>query len=267
MFIVKVPGINSLGKTEGCERTGNAILENLKEIHSNEQGKPVDFDLLDFEEIHIDNNNLELTNKLIYENSADIFGTKPKTVFLGGDHSISYSIISAFLDNCRNSRKRPCLILFDAHADCLKTSDKFPSHREWLRRLVERGFPSGNVLIVGARNISRDETEFLKKNKIKIIGINQILEDIDDTCDIIMEFSDGKDLYVSIDIDVVDPAFAPSTGYPETGGLTSRQLLYLIQRINKIKNLKGLDIVEINEKKDKDRISVKLGAKILAELI
>jgi agmatinase len=138
---------------------------------------------------------------------------------------------------------------------------------EWLRRLIEKGFPSGNVLIVGARNIKRDETEFLKKNNIKIIGINQILEDIDDTCDIIMEFSDGKELYVSIDIDVVDPVFAPSTGYPETGGLTSRQLLYLIQRINKIKNLKGLDIVEINEGKDKDRISVKLGAKILAELI
>jgi agmatinase len=82
-----------------------------------------------------------------------------------------------------------------------------------------------------------------------------------------MEFSSGKELYVSIDIDVIDPAFAPSTGYPETGGLTSRQFLYLIQRIKKIKTLRAVDLVEINEKKDKDKITVKLGAKILAELI
>jgi arginase family enzyme len=84
-----------------------------------------------------------------------------------------------------------------------------------------------------------------------------------------MEFSNGKELYVSIDIDVIDPAFAPSTGYPEVGGLTSRQFIYLIQRINKIKNLRAIDLVEINEKQDKqnNNLTINLGAKILAELI
>ena len=104
-------------------------------------------------------------------------------------------------------------------------------------------------------------------DKIRIITINQLIEDLQDTCEIIMEFSNNKELYVSIDIDVIDPGFAPATGYKEPGGLTSRQFIYLIQRINKIKNLRAIDIVEINPEKDIDGMTVKLGAKILGELI
>jgi len=266
MFIVKVPGINGLGKTEGCQRAGNAILESLKEIHSNEQGNAIDTNILDLEEIHLNNSNLELTNKLIYENSLETFETKPKVIFLGGDHSISYSIGKAFLDNCKKQKKKPCMIVFDAHADCMEPL-KEPTHEEWLRALIESGFPSENVLLVGARNIEKSENKFIKENKIKTISMSALTEDLSDMCEIIMEFSNGKELYVSIDIDVIDPAFAPATGYLESGGLTSRQFLYLIQRIRKIKTLRAVDIVEINEKKDKDKITIKLGAKILAELI
>jgi agmatinase len=266
MFIVKVPGINGLGKTKGCEKVGNAILDSLKEISSNEQGRVINFDELDLEEIHLDNSNLEITEKLIYENSLEIFEEKPKTIFLGGDHSISYSIGKAFLDYCKINKKEPCLIVFDAHADCMPCM-KNPTHEEWLRALIEYGFPCKNILLVGARNFDKEEIEFIKKNKIRTISMNQLQEDLDDTCDIIMEFSHGKELYLSIDIDVIDPVFAPATGYPEAGGLTNREFLYLIQRINKIKNLIAVDIVEINPEKDKIGVTVKLGAKILSELL
>lgn len=277
MFIVKVPGINGEGKTKGCERAGNAILEALKGIHSNEQGNIIDTNLLDLEEIHLDNSNLELTNKLIYENSLETFEEKPRVIFLGGDHSISYSIVKAFLKNCKDEKKKPCLIIFDSHADCQQmgseqvqasSSDK-PRTKEWLRKLIEDEFPSENVLIVGARNIHQDEIKFIKENKIKMISMNSLTEDLQDTCDTIMEFSNGKELYVSIDIDVIDPVFAPSTGYPEIGGLTSRQFIYLIQRIKKIKTLRAVDIVEINEKEDRkrDNLTIKLGAKILSEFL
>ena len=69
MLIVKVPGINGLGKTKGCENSGNAIINELKEIYTNEEGKIVNVDLLDLEEIHLDNSNVELSNNLIYKNS------------------------------------------------------------------------------------------------------------------------------------------------------------------------------------------------------
>ncbi len=271
MFIVKVPGINGLGKTNGCEKAGNAILKCLKEeIYSNEAGNSINVERLDVEEIHLDNTNLKLANELIYKNSFKIYETKPKTVFLGGDHSISYSTTCAFLDYCENSGKESCLIVFDAHPDCMpvtKGSERYPNHEEWLRALIEQGFSAKNILLVGIRNSDDEENKFLKEKNIRRINMNSFLLDIEDICDIIMEFSNGKELYVSIDIDVIDPAFAPATGYPEPGGLTSRQFLYLIQRINMIKNLRALDIVEINPEKDSDGRTVKLATKVLAELL
>jgi len=268
MFIVKVPGINGLGKTKGCERAGDVILKELKNIHSNEKGMPIDVSLLDLEEIHLDNFNLELSNKLIYKNSLETFENKNKVIFLGGDHSISYPTTKAFLDFCNKENKNPCLIIFDAHADLMKPM-KEPTHEEWLRKLIEEGFPKENILLVGVRNMWKDEIKFVKEKGIQQIPINSIIEDIDNIADTIMEFSNNKEVYVSIDIDVIDPAFAPATGYPEVGGLTSRQFLYLIQRINKMKNLRAVDIVEINSENDKEfgMITTKLGAKILAELI
>jgi len=273
MFIVKVPGINGLGKTKGCEKAGNAVLESLKEIYGNEQGKPIDVRLLDLEEIHLDNSDLEKANNLIFKNAMEVFETQTKTFFLGGDHSVSYSLGKAFLDHCRSSGKEPCLIIFDAHPDCMPSvpgspkGSEIPTHEEWLRALIEQGFPAENILLVGVRNADTQETEFLSRNKIRFIGMNQLLEDLRDTCDVIMEFSSQKELYLSLDIDALDPAFAPATGYAEPGGLTSRQFLYLIQRLNKIKNLRAVDLVEINPEKTGAEMTVKLGAKILSEFL
>lgn len=104
-FVVKVLGINGLGKTKGCEKAGNEILKELRNVHSNEQGKIVDVDKLDLEEIHVDNSNIEGANKLIYKNAFETFEEKPRVVFLGGDHSISYSLTRAFFDYCKSQGK------------------------------------------------------------------------------------------------------------------------------------------------------------------
>ena len=68
MIIVKVPGINGLGKTKGCENAGNEILKSLKKIYTNESGKIINLKNLELEEIHLDSGDIELSNKLIYEN-------------------------------------------------------------------------------------------------------------------------------------------------------------------------------------------------------
>ncbi len=268
MLIVKVPGINGLGKTNGCERAGDAIINALHDIHMNEQGKEIDVKKLDLEEIHLDNKNLELSNKLIYKNAFECFEDYPKVIFLGGDHSISYSLTRAFLDYCETNNKTPCLIVFDAHADLMPSMSE-PTHEEWLRRLIEEGFPTENILLIGSRNFHKTEKKFIEENKIKVISMSSLLEDLQGVADSITEFANKKELYVSIDIDVVDPSMAPSTGYIEPGGLSVRQFLYILQRINKIKSLHGLDIVEINEMKDKEKdlMTIKLGAKIVAEVV
>jgi arginase family enzyme len=269
-FIVKVPGINGLGHTKGCRNAGNEILAKLKEIYSNESGKIIEVEKLELEEIHVNNDDPEEANKLIYKNALDCFEEKEKTIFLGGDHSISFSLGEAFLDYCQKNGKEPCLIVFDAHPDLMPSADKkIPTHEEWLRQLIEEGFPKENILLVGVRNSDEKELNFIKENKIKRVAINSVLEDIDNIADTLMEFANGKETYVSVDIDVLDPVFAPGTYYCEPGGLTSRQLIYILQRINKVKNLKALDIVEINLEKDKqfNNLTSKVGAKILSELI
>ena len=266
MFIVKIPAVNG-ENTRGCERAGNAILKYLKKIHSSEKGVLIETDNLDLEEIHTDNSDIKLTGKLIYENSAEIFEEKPRTIFLGGDHSITYHTGRAFLDYCKKQKKEPCLIVFDSHADSVPSHKQEPANREWLGKLVENGFPSKDILIVGARNISREEIIFLKKNNIKNIDMNQLLNDLDETCDFIMEFANGKELYLSIDIGVADPVFAPASEYPEAGGVSSRQLIYLVQRIIKVKTLRAADITGINPERDKEELTIGLGAKILAEMI
>src|SRR5271169_6761196 len=111
MFVVKVPGLNGLGITKGCEKAGNAILKSLNEIYSNEENKPINTKLLDLEEIHLDNSNLEITNKLIYKNSLEIFQKKSRTIFIGGDHSITYSLTKSFFEYTKKEKKKPYLII------------------------------------------------------------------------------------------------------------------------------------------------------------
>jgi len=266
MFVVKVPGINGNGKTDGCKIAGIEILKSFNEISSNEQGREIGTKFLDLEEIHLDSSNLEFSNKLIYKNAFKIFEDKPKVVFFGGDHSVSFSLVRAFFDYCKMNDKEPCLIVLDASPNLKKKEEKFPKNNQWLRSLIESGFSVENILLVGVRDFEPEEISFIKENKIKMVPMNQIFESISDATDAITEFSNGRELYVSLDVSVVDPVFAPiSDG--KIGGLNPRELVYLIQRLNKIKNLRAVDIVEVNVEKDLQRMGVKLGAKILSELV
>jgi agmatinase len=140
---------------------------------------------------------------------------------------------------------------------------KIPTHEEWLRGLIESGFPVKNILLVGARNIDKKEKEFLDEHNIRKMSVEELMFDLEHKCDAIMEFGHGKKVYVSIDIDVVDPAYAPGTGYPEPGGLSSRELLYIVKRLAKMKNLKAVDLVEINPDKDVEEKTIRLGRKVV----
>ena len=267
MFIVNVPLIDARRDLKKGDDVGKKILEELGHFSANESGIPIVKELLDLEEISFNDLDLDRSFACIYKNSLEVFEAKPKTIFLGESHSISYPILKAFFEHCSELDKEPCLIIFDAHTDCFDFEKKDISPKNWLRMLIESDFPSENIFIVSARNFSSSELLFLRKNNVKVMGMNQIFEDIYDSCDILMEFSQGKELYVSIDIGCIDSVFAPAVDYPEPGGLTSRQLIYMLQRIKKVKNLKGLDIVGINPQKQGNELTIKLGAKILSELI
>ena len=185
-------------------------------------------------------------------------------ILVGGDHSMTYSAFKAFSKKHAN----PGFLVFDAHLDC-ENDFSPPTHEDYLRVLIEENhLKKENVVVVGLRNIHSNELEFSKKNKLKTFSISEIYQEgRHEIADSFMSVARKFDaLYVSVDIDVLDPAFAPGTGYTEPGGLTTRELIYFIQRLKNLKNIQMWDLVEVNPEKDVNNLTVMVAAKLIVEM-
>lgn len=245
MKIIKVESdLGSLGRNK-TKNAPDKVIENLRDYTK-------DFEVDSVDVVH---SNIDETDERISKTEGDIF--------IGGDHTITYSCFKNFSKKYKN----PGLLVFDAHADCM---DNFKiTHEDWLNVLVEEGFVKPeNVILVGLRRIEKSELEFLKEKRIRYFSMDKIFGKHEDVCDTVMENLRNCDgLYVSIDIDVIDPAFAPGTGMLEPGGFFSEEMFYFIRRLKLLKNLRRVDLVEINPEKDFNEMTVRLGARILYEFI
>jgi len=263
MEIIKVAFVNGVGKTNGCKKAPREMLKILKQGGSSQDGKIINYKKLNINEIKIKTDSQKKINEKIFEESFLQFKRNKKTIFLGGDHSITYHVAKAF----NKTEKNPLLIVIDAHADCVKVNRE-PVNGEWLCKLIESGFSGAKVIIFSARNMWKEELEFIKKHKIKWITMRDIRENFEETIkSILTRVKKSSGFYISVDIDAVDPGFSPGVTYPEPGGITSNQLIQIVQELKSLRNFKGADIVEINPDKDINNITVKLGAKILIEMI
>ena len=176
---------------------------------------------------------------------------------LGGEHLITYGTYMSFPKNTG-------YVVFDAHYDLRdEYADIKLSHASYLRRIVEeRG--ADNILHVGARAFVKEEFAFLKEHNIKTITDKeirqgkgpQLLKD---------HVSSFDTLYTSLDLDVLDPAFAPGVGNPEAAGITSRELFDMIYSFEN-KKVTGVDIVELNPSYD-NGATASLAAKVMSTLI
>jgi agmatinase len=178
-------------------------------------------------------------------------------IILGGEHLITLGSFSCF-------SKDTGYVVFDAHYDLRdQYADIKLSHAAYLRRLVEkRG--SENIVHVGARAFVKEELAFLKEHNITTVSDKEIrngdgtklLKDITSTFD---------SLYVSIDLDVLDPAFAPGIGNPEAVGISSRELYDLITTLQN-KKIVAADIVELNPTYDNGS-TASMAAKMMSTII
>ena len=241
MKIVKVSSsLGGMGHSNGSEKAPELIISELRQFNSN----------FDVSSVKVDGN---LDN--LYKNLEQVEGD----IFIGGDHGITYGLCNGF----------DGLLIFDAHPDC-EIYTNTATHEDFLRKLIEDGrIKKENIILVGVRNVSKNEKEFLEKNKIKVFYMKDIFDsDIKEICDTVMEMCNKfKRLYLSLDIDVVDPAFAPGVGYLESGGLTSNEILYFVRRLKLLKNLKRVDFVELIPEKDKNGMTVNLAVRILKEFL
>jgi agmatinase len=189
--------------------------------------------------------------------TTELVAKQRQLFILGGEHSITYGTYTSF-------PKETGYVVFDAHYDLREEfADIKLSHASYLKRIVEeRG--AENILHVGARAFVQEELQFLTENNIKTISDReirdgkgpQLLKDYVSTFDTI---------YSSFDLDVLDPAFAPGVGNPETAGITSRELFDLIYSFKETKVI-GVDIVELNPYHD-NGATASLAAKIISTMI
>ncbi|MDP4012697.1 MAG: arginase family protein [Candidatus Nanoarchaeia archaeon] len=245
MKIVKVPlSERSLGKNLGCNKGPDAIVNMLAEnIWSKEDGSQIVFEI---------------------DEASEDLDSAEGDIFIGGDHSITHPLFKGFAKNFDN----PGLIVFDAHPDVYE-NEKELSHQDWVKFLIDGGvLKPENVVLVGIRAADPSEFKWLDNKKIKYFTAADVYGHVEDVCEKLVKFSEKLDgLYLSIDIDVLDPAFAPGTGYREPGGLSTRELLYFVKEIKNLKNLKRSDLVEVNPEIDTDEMTVKIAAKIVGELL
>lgn len=220
----------------------------------------------DFQNVKVFSDSGEKTRQEIVKTVSKIINKSNKPLLtIGGDHSVTYSIVEAF-----SKKKEIGLVWFDAHPDSLDEyiNSKY-SHGCPLRRIIENNhIKPENVLVVGTRYYEGDEYEFIKNNSIFEIPMYRIdKENYKETFSKAIEgmIQRTESLYVSIDIDVVDPAYAPGTGSLVPVGLHPYILLQLIQMLPD--EICGYDIVEYCPDLDVNMMTGKLILFIMSEIM
>ncbi|MCP8304579.1 MAG: agmatinase [archaeon] len=188
----------------------------------------------------------------------EIVGENVTCGVLGGEHSLTFgSYLSVPKDTA--------LIVFDAHLDL---RDEFSglklSHATFLRRLTDK-IGADSIVHIGSRAASGEEWRIAEKIGLSLISA-QMIHRVDNAEKLLTDFLKGfTNVYVSIDLDVLDPAFAPAVSNPEPDGLSTRKLLEFLYSL-KGKKIVGFDIVELTPLYDNGTTAV-LAAKLMTELI
>ncbi|MDD2670829.1 MAG: agmatinase [Syntrophales bacterium] len=173
----------------------------------------------------------------VREKIAEILGQEKIPVVLGGEHSISFGAVKAM------KRKYPgiSVLQMDAHADLRDSYQGTPfSHAAVARRILEEC----PLVQAGIRSMSVEEGEFLKKSGVNSFSADYIRENSGWPEEICRGLSD--DVYLTLDLDVFDPAFMPATGTPEPGGWSWHDVLRLVREVSRRRRIRGFDVVELS---------------------
>jgi agmatinase len=194
---------------------------------------------------------IERAHALIYRKVLEVASTGAIPIVLGGDHSITWPSATAIAEVRRPGSIG--IVHFDAHADTAADDwGVLAGHGTPMRRLIESGAVKGrNFVQVGLRGYwpPVETFEWMKAQGLRWHYMREIEERGIDAvvAQAIDEALDGPDyIYLSLDIDVVDPGLAPGTGTPEPGGMLTRELLRAIRQIVGAVDLAGMDIVEVS---------------------
>ena len=191
---------------------------------------------------------------------------------IGGDHSITYPSATAVAD--AYGRGKVGIVHFDAHADTAPENwGNIASHGTPMRRLIESGaIPGHNFVQLGLRGYwpSKAIFDWMTAQRMRWHLMGEMLDRGIETVieQAINEALDGPEfIYLSVDIDVLDPGFAPGTGTPEPGGMQPSDLLRAVRKIALRTNLVGMDVVEVSPPYDQAEITAQNANRCILEAI
>jgi agmatinase len=197
---------------------------------------------------------------------AQIAAAKAVPVLVGGDHTISLGALRALA-----KQHGPLgLVHIDAHSDTFGPAwDIDVHHGTVFRHALNEGLlRPADVLQIGIRGpfTAANDLEFAEKAGIRVVMIDEVKRDAAAVARLVNDVSQRGPCYVSFDMDGVDPAYAPGTGTPVPGGLTSYEALMLMRAVSG-KALIGMDVVEISPDHDVSGITALLAVTVIGELL
>jgi len=188
------------------------------------------------------------------------FQTDKFPIFLGGEHSITPPIVRAAAERYGTIS----VVQFDAHADLRDayTGGKF-SHASAMRRVLEI---TPNLVQVGIRSFSEEEHLDCPQRIAALITPRMLMQNTERCIENVLD-SLTEQVYITVDIDVFDPAFAPGTGTPEPGGLDWFQVTNILRRVCETKNVVGADVVEVSPLGGNNVVTEFLAARLVGKMI
>jgi agmatinase len=196
----------------------------------------------------------------LYQQALKIVEARKIIVTLGGDHSLTTDILKAI-----GSRHKLSLLYFDAHPDFVKSVRNY--YGSVLADSAEQ-IDYEKSMLIGTRAAEPEEIENAREVDLAMVTPIDITElGIHRVAEMIRKKVANSKVYISIDLDCVDPAFAPGVSVPSAGGVTIADLLFLLTNIISICDVVGFDIVELSPDYDADGLTAGLAARILTECI
>jgi len=227
------------------------------------------FDVLrvaDVGDVDVNPINIEDTYGRVEQAVSDVLNAGVVPVCVGGDHSLSLPILRAV-----NRKHGPVgMVHFDSHQDMWEEyfGNKYFHGTPFRRAVEEKLLDTKRVIQIGIRGpvYADSDFDFARKHGIQWVAAPQVAREGLEWVKEQMLVVRGGAVYLSFDIDGVDPAFAPGTGTPEVGGLTSREALELVRALVGVE-LVGADVVEVSPPYDQAGITSMLAANILFEIL
>jgi agmatinase len=232
----------------------------------------IDLNVVDVGDVEMPPGDIETSLQVLQDAVAQIANDGKLPVILGGDHSITWPDVTAVARHV--GWGRVSVIHFDAHADTGETQfGSLYGHGTPMRRLIESGAARGDrFLQIGLRGYWPEPPTlaWMAEQGMRSFEMTEIVERgldecLDEAMAIAVDDCDG--VFLSVDVDVVDPGSAPGTGTPEPGGLSSRQLLDAVRRIAMTVPLVGMDVVEVSPPYDHAEVTAYLANRVVLEAL